>query len=56
MNLAYICDCLTVRELVNFENDKVEDLVFAIADPEINGGYQTRRDLESIINFLAKEE
>ncbi|UKT62144.1 hypothetical protein [Pedobacter mucosus] len=37
---AYICNCFTLGELTQYENDLVKDLVFEIADPEIKGGGQ----------------
>jgi hypothetical protein len=52
VHLAYICDCLTLGEKVNFENEKVKDLVFEIADPEINGDYKSNSELEVYIKSI----
>ena len=45
VHLAYICDCLTLGEDVDFEDEKVKEIIFTIADPEINGGFQSKEDL-----------
>jgi hypothetical protein len=49
VQLAYICDCLTLGEKVFFLDEKVEDMVRSIADPEINGGFKSDTDLKTII-------
>jgi hypothetical protein len=54
IELAYICDCLTLAENIEFENEQVKDFIFEIADPEINGGFKTERELKSLLaNFSA---
>jgi hypothetical protein len=52
IHLAYICDCLTLLENITFENDLIQDIIFSIADPEINGGFKNNKDLEEIIKKL----
>ncbi|AWA31108.1 hypothetical protein HYN48_13980 [Flavobacterium magnum] len=52
IELAYICDCLTLVENLEFENNKVKEVVFEIADPEINGGYKSVEELKSITKSL----
>jgi hypothetical protein len=51
VDLAYICDCLTLGEKVNFPNEKVQDIIFEIADPEINGGFKSDTELEHLIEL-----
>jgi hypothetical protein len=52
VQLAYICDCLTLGEKVLFLDEMVEDIVHSIADPEINGGFKSDAELRTIIvNF-----
>ena len=54
IELAYICDCLTLAENIEFENEQVEEFIFKMADPEINGGFKTEMELKSIVaNFYA---
>lgn len=50
--LAYICDCLTLGEHITFDDEHVEDLVFDLADPEINGGFKTQTDLTKLLNEM----
>ena len=45
IDLAYICDCLTLGERVNYTEEKLKDIVFEIADPEINGGFKSDMEL-----------
>jgi hypothetical protein len=52
IELAYIFDCLTLAEKIEFENEKVKDLIFGIADPEINGGFKTQMELKSLLENL----
>jgi hypothetical protein len=52
IHLAYICDCLSLGEEVHFENEKLKDLVFGIADPEINGGYKKDSEIKEFIADL----
>ena len=56
IHLAYICDCLTLGEKVHFENENLKDLIFEIADPEINGGYKTNSELIRIIENFSFDE
>jgi hypothetical protein len=49
IELAYICDCLTLAEKIEFESEQIEDLIFGIADPEINGGFKTEMELKSLL-------
>jgi hypothetical protein len=50
--LSYICDCLTLGEMVSFENQLVEDIIYEFADPEINGGYKSKTELVKIADRL----
>lgn len=52
VQLAYICDCLTIGEKVSFENESIEDIIFGILDPEINGGYKSIHELTLIKSSL----
>ncbi|RNC86333.1 MAG: hypothetical protein ED556_08545 [Winogradskyella sp.] len=52
VHVAYICDCLTLSENINYENQQIQNIVFDLADPEINGGFKTNAELESIIAAL----
>lgn len=49
VDLAYICDCLTLSEKVDFKGEKVQDIVFEIADPEINGGFKSDSEIQKLI-------
>lgn len=52
IHLAYICDCLTLVEDIQFENEKISNLIYEIADPEVNGGYKSIEELEELIKDL----
>jgi hypothetical protein len=52
VDLAYICDCLTLGEKVDYTDEKAKDIVFEIADPEINGGFKSDLDLNNFIDDL----
>ncbi|AWI26813.1 hypothetical protein [Flavobacterium pallidum] len=52
VELAYICDCLTLAENSEFENDLAKEIVFEIADPEINGGYKSIEELKILAKSL----
>ena len=39
-------------EIVTYANDNVHHIVFALADPEINGGYMSDQELLEIIESL----
>ncbi len=52
IHLAYICDCITLEEKVHFENEKINDIIFNIADPEVHGGYKLKIDLEQTLAYL----
>jgi hypothetical protein len=49
VDLAYICDCLTLGEKVDYSDEKAKDIVFEIADPEINGGFKSDWELKNFI-------
>ena len=51
VDLAYICDCLTLSEKVDFKDEKTRNIVFGIADPEINGGYKSNIELRRLIEI-----
>ena len=50
-HLAYIADCLTLGEKVNYEYENLREIIFDIADPEINGGF---RKPDEILVYLSK--
>jgi len=50
--LAYICDCFTLSERIQFQNELIKDIVFEIADPEINGGYKSKAELKDFLHNL----
>jgi hypothetical protein len=52
IHLAYICDCLTLCENINFENETINEIIFDIADPEINGGFKSKKEIEQLILLL----
>jgi len=49
VKLACICDCLSLGEKVLFHDEMVQSIVFDIADPEINGGFKSDKELKAII-------
>lgn len=49
--LAYICDCLTLGEKVDFKDEEAQDIVYRIADPEINGGFKSDMELKQLIEI-----
>ncbi len=53
IHLAYICDCLTLGENVTFENEVIKDIIYEIADPEINGGFKNTDEILSLIDKLS---
>ena len=53
LELAYICDCLTLGERVIYSDGKLKDLISEIADPEINGGFRTISEIEVLIDQLS---
>ena len=54
IDLAYICNCLTLGERVTFDNEYLEDMVFELADPEINGGFRSPEEILSLLTKLEK--
>jgi len=50
VHLAYICDCLTLAEIVLFANEQIDTYIHSIADPEINGGYKSISELREIVS------
>ena len=54
IDLAYICDCLTLGERVIFDNESVEDIICELADPEINGGFRSPEEILSLLTKLEK--
>jgi hypothetical protein len=50
--LAYICDCFTLSETIEFQNELIKEIVFEIADPEINGGYKSKAEIEDFLHNL----
>ena len=53
-HLAYICDCLTLGERVLFESDDLKELIFDLADPEINAGFKTPEEIAYLLNKFGK--
>ena len=47
-DLAYICDCLSMGERVSYSNERVQEVIFEIADPDING-LVSKLDLNTLI-------
>ncbi len=54
IHLAYICDCITLGERIDIPNERLNDLIFGIADPEINGGYKSDAEINAFILYLEK--
>jgi hypothetical protein len=52
IHLAYICDCLSIAEDFDFENEKILNVINEIADPEINGGYKSIDELNELLKKL----
>jgi hypothetical protein len=52
VHLAYICDCLTLGERVLFESEVLKEMIFDLADPEINGGFKTPEEIADLLNKL----
>ena len=50
VELAYICDCLTLGERVNYKDEEVKDIVLDLAGPEINGGHRTLDNIRNLFN------
>ena len=50
VHLAYICDCLTLGEKVVYESEFLENLIFSLADPEINGGFKKPEEISNLLN------
>ena len=46
--LSYICDCLTLAERISHSDNALSEMIFDIADPEINGGYKSGLELTII--------
>jgi hypothetical protein len=51
IHLAYICDCLTLADKLTTD-EKTRDLIFEIADPEINGGYLDNERLTDMVSRI----
>jgi len=49
VELAYICNCLSLGEKVDYADGKSQDILSGIVDPQINGGFKTIRELEQFI-------
>jgi len=54
VHLAYIFDCFTSGEKVRFETEQVKEIIYEIADPEINGGYKSNKQLQDLISNINK--
>lgn len=51
IQLAYICDCLTLAERLRTD-EETKDMIFEIADPEINRGYLDKEALRHLISKI----
>ncbi len=51
-SLAYMCDCFTLSERIEYENEPIKNLVFEIADPEIDGGFKSNSELQEILRKI----
>ena len=51
-DLTYICDCLTLGERISYETEEGKNIIFNIADPEINGGFKSHEELERMLETL----
>lgn len=51
IHLAYICDCLTLADKLTTD-EETKDLIFEIADPEINGGYFNKETLTDMVSRI----
>lgn len=52
IHLAYICDCLTLADKLTTD-EITNDLIFEIADPEIDGGYADKKTLTDFVSRLS---
>lgn len=50
--LAYMCDCFTLGERTEYQNELIKDLIFEIADPEINGGFKSCSELQDLLQKI----
>ena len=55
IHLAYVCDCLTLSEHVNYETENLREIIFELADPEINGGYKTLDEIAIILKSVVNK-
>jgi hypothetical protein len=51
IHLAYICDCLSLADKLTTDK-KTKELIFEIADPEINGGYVDKKTLADLVSKI----
>lgn len=51
IHLAYICDCLSLADKLTTDKE-TKQLIFEIADPEINGGYVDKETLTDIVSKI----
>jgi hypothetical protein len=49
LELAFVCDCFTLSDRVEYFDEDVEELVYGFADPEINGGIKTVNEIKDIL-------
>jgi len=50
IHLAYICDCLSLSESVDI-TENAREIVFQLADPEINGGFISKREIIALLGY-----
>jgi len=51
IHLAYICDCLSLADKLTTDKE-TKQLIFEIADPEINGGYVDKGTLTDMVSKI----
>jgi hypothetical protein len=51
IHLAYICDCLSLADKLTTD-EETKDLIYEIADPEINGGFVDKEMLTDMVSKL----
>lgn len=55
IELAYICDCLTLVDEIACSDVDVINIIHDLADPEINGGFRTTAQLKQIMSALLEQ-
>jgi hypothetical protein len=50
--LAYMCDCFTLSERIEYQNELIKHSIFEIADPKINGSFKSGNELQEILRKI----